>query len=44
MEDIKIFTKHEKELETLRQTVGIFSQHIGMEFGFQTASHTAYHH
>ena len=32
MDDIKIFAKNEKELESLIQTITIFSQHIGMEF------------
>ena len=32
MDDIKLFTKSEKEVETLIQTVGIYSQYIGMEF------------
>ena len=33
MEDIKLFAKNEKELETQIQTVRIFSQDIRMEFG-----------
>ena len=33
MEDIKLFAKNEKELETQIQTVRIYSQDIGMEFG-----------
>ena len=32
MDDIKL-TKNEKELETLIQTVRIYSQDIGMKFG-----------
>ena len=32
MDDIKLFVKNEKELETLIQTVRIYSQDIGMEF------------
>ena len=32
MDDIKIFAKNEKELETLIQTIRIFSQDIGMGF------------
>ena len=32
MEDIKLFSKNEKELETLIQTIRIYSQDIGMEF------------
>ena len=33
MENIKIFAKNEKELETIIHTVRIYSQDIGMEFG-----------
>ena len=33
MDDIKLFAKTEKELETLIPTVRIYSQDIGMEFG-----------
>ena len=32
MDDIKLFAKNEKELETQIQTVRIYSQDIGMEF------------
>ena len=32
MDDIKLFTKNEKELETLIQKVRIYSLNIGMEF------------
>ena len=32
MDDIKLFSKSEKELETLIQAVKIYSQDIGMEF------------
>ena len=35
MDDIKLFAKNEKELETLIHTVRIFSQDIGMEFGIE---------
>ena len=35
MDDIKIFTKVEKEIETLIQTIRIFSQDMGMEFGIK---------
>ena len=35
MEDIKLFAKNEKELETLIHTVRIYSQDIGMEFGIE---------
>ena len=33
MDDIKLLAKNEKELETLIQTVRIYSQDIAMEFG-----------
>ena len=33
MDNTKLFAKNEKELETLIQTVRIYSQDIGMEFG-----------
>ena len=33
MDDINLFAKNEKELETLIHTVRIYSQDIGMEFG-----------
>ena len=32
---IKIFAKNKKELETLIQTIRIYSQDIGMEFGIE---------
>ena len=35
MDDIKLFAKNEKELETLMHTVKIYSQDIGMEFGIE---------
>ena len=35
MNDAKIFAKNEKEIETLIQTIRIFSQDIGMEFGIE---------
>ena len=35
MDDIKLFAKNEKESETLLQTVKIYSQDIGMEFGIE---------
>ena len=37
MDDIKLFAKKEKELETIKQTVRIFSQDIGREFGIENA-------
>ena len=38
MDDIKLFTKYEKELENLIQTIRIFSQDIGIEFGIENVS------
>ena len=35
MDDIKLFAKNEKELETLIQNMRIYRQDIGMEFGIQ---------
>ena len=35
MDDIKLFAKNEKELQTLIHTVRIYSQDIGMEFGIE---------
>ena len=35
MDNIKLFAKNENELETLIQTVRIYSQDIGMEFGIE---------
>ena len=35
MDDIKLFAKNEKELETLTQTVRTYSQDIGKEFGIE---------
>ena len=35
MDDIKLFAKNEKELETLIRTVRIYSQDIGMEFSIE---------
>ena len=35
MDDIKLFAKSEKELETLIHAVRIYSQDIGMEFGLE---------
>ena len=39
MIDIKIFTKNEKEQETLTQTIRIYSQDIGIEFGVENVSY-----
>ena len=35
MDDIKLFAKNKKELETLIHTVRIYSRDIGMEFGIE---------
>ena len=35
MDDIKLFTRNEKELETLIHAVRIYSQDIEMEFGIE---------
>ena len=35
MNDIKLLAKNEKELETLKHAVRIYSQDIGMEFGIE---------
>ena len=35
MDDITLFAKNEKELETLIRAVRIYSQDIGMEFGIE---------
>ena len=35
MDDIKLFAKNEKELETLVNTVRIYGRDIGMEFGME---------
>ena len=39
MDDIKLFAKNEKELETLIHAVRIYSQNIGMEFGIKKMCH-----
>ena len=38
MDDIKLFVKNEKELETLIQAVRIYSQDIRIEFGIEKCS------
>ena len=35
MDDINLFAKNEKGLETLIHTLRIYSRHIGMEFGIE---------
>ena len=37
LDNIKLFAKNEKVLETLIQTVRIYSQYIAMEFGIKNA-------
>ena len=39
MDDNKLFTKNEKKLEALIQTVRIYSQDIGMEFGIEKCTY-----
>ena len=38
MDVIKVFTKNEKELETLIQTIRIYSQDRGMEYGIEKST------
>ena len=38
MDDIKLFPKNKKELETLMQAGRIYSQNIGMEYRIKTCS------
>ena len=38
MDDINLFAKNEKELETLINTVRIYGQDIGIEFGIEKCS------
>ena len=38
MENITIFTKNEKELESLIQTIKIFDQDIRIEFGIEKST------
>ena len=35
LDDIKLFGKNEKELQTLIQAVSIYSEYRGMEFGIE---------
>ena len=35
MDDIKLFAKYEKELETLKHAHRMYSQDIGMEYGIE---------
>ena len=38
IDDIKLFAKNKKELETLIHAIRIYSQDIGMEFGIEKCS------
>ena len=38
MDDIKLFAKNEKDQETLIQTIRIYNQDIGMEFGIEKSA------
>ena len=40
MDDVKISVKNEKEPETLTQTIGIYSQDIGMKHCIRKKSYT----
>ena len=35
MDDLKLYSRNEKELDSLVQTIRIFSKDIGMEFGIE---------
>ena len=35
MDNIELFAKNEKELETVIQAVGIYNQNMGIEFGIE---------
>ena len=39
LDDIRIFAKNENELKSLIQTIRIFSQDVGMEFGIGKMRH-----
>ena len=38
MDDIRLFSENEKELETLTQTIRIYCQDLGMRFGIEKCS------
>ena len=40
MDEIKLFAKNEKELETLIHAVSIYSEDIGMNIGIEKMVHT----
>ena len=42
LDDIKVFAKNEKDLETLIHTVGTYNQDIGMEFCLEKMGHDCY--
>ncbi len=35
MDDVKLFTRNEKEIETILQSMRIYSEHIEMKFGIE---------
>ena len=35
MDDLKLYSRNEKELDLLVQTIRIFSKDLGMEFGIE---------
>ena len=35
MDDLKLYSRNEKGLDSLVQTVHVFSEHIGIEFGIE---------
>ena len=35
MDDLKLYSRNEKELNSLVQTIHVFSEDIGMEFGIE---------
>ena len=39
LDNIELFAKNKKELETLIQAVGIYSQEIGMGFGMEKCAY-----
>ena len=41
MDDIKLFAKNEKEQETLRHALRIYSHDIAIEFGTEKMSHAS---
>jgi hypothetical protein len=43
MDDLKLYAKNVKELDSLGQTVWVISDDIGMEFGIQKCTLGEYH-